>query len=106
MSDQNVETKPLHKGTAVSCVLSAIVHSLFFMLLLPNFPFIIRGFKDDVRIFPSSHLQIPLSKVSTYTALMITLYYIGSTIGCVLWGAVADKIGRKPTVIITLVCTQ
>ena len=47
-NQQTLENKPLHKGTAVSCVLSAIVHSLFFMLLLPNYPFIIRGFKDDV----------------------------------------------------------
>ena len=42
--------------------------------------------------------------VSTYVALMVTLYYIGSTIGCVMWGAIADRMGRKITVIITLVC--
>lgn len=43
--------------------------------------------------------------VSTYTAFMAAAFFLGSIVGSVLWGWIADQIGRKPAVIITLTCT-
>ena len=42
--------------------------------------------------------------VSYYVALMSTMFFFGSTIGCVCWGWVADRIGRKTTLLICLLC--
>ena len=42
------ENKPIHKGALVSCILVSIVCNLYAMLLAPNIPFIIRGYKDHV----------------------------------------------------------
>ena len=48
-SDLKPDHKPIHKGTITSCILVAIVHNRFSTVLMPNFPFIIRGYKDHVK---------------------------------------------------------
>ena len=42
--------------------------------------------------------------ISTYNALMTTTYFLGTIIGSIMWGWIADRIGRKTALIITLCC--
>ena len=42
--------------------------------------------------------------VSYYVALMSTMFFLGSTIGSVCWGWISDRIGRKVTLLICLLC--
>jgi singapore isolate B (sub-type 7) whole genome shotgun sequence assembly, scaffold_26 len=42
--------------------------------------------------------------ISTYNALLTTAYFLGTIIGSIMWGWIADRIGRKTALIITLCC--
>lgn len=97
-------SKPIHKGTLISTVIVSIVGAIHMSLIAPNLPFIIRGFQDKVILFSFHDLQIEESMVSYYVALISTMYFLGSTVGCVCWGWIADRLGRKVTIIACLLC--
>ena len=46
--------------------------------------------------------QIDEAMISTYNALMTTTYFLGTIVGSIMWGWIADRIGRKTALIITL----
>ncbi|KAK8816627.1 hypothetical protein WA538_002488 [Blastocystis sp. DL] len=92
MDTQLKNNKPLHMGTVISCIVVSIVWSLYNTMIGPNLPFIIRTYQD----------HIDEAMISTYNALLTTAYFLGTIIGSIMWGWIADRIGRKTALIITL----
>ena len=97
-------SKPIHKGTLIPIVIVSIVGAIHMNLIVPNLPFIIRGFQDKVILFSFHYLQIEESMVSYYVARISTMDFLGSTVGCVCWGWIEGRLGRKVTTIICLLC--
>ncbi|KAK8813727.1 hypothetical protein WA556_000299 [Blastocystis sp. ATCC 50177/Nand II] len=76
----------------MSCIALSIVWTMLTSMFMPNMPFILRSYKE--------HLDE--SVITTYTAIITAVFFIGQTFGGIMWGMLADRIGRKPALILTL----
>eukprot|EP00667_Euglena_gracilis_P007655 EG_transcript_7740 len=65
---------------------------LTFYLLMPLLPFIVQHLKPG----------IPLGEVGYYAGYLSSAPALGAMVGCPLWGAVSDTVGRRPVLLMGL----
>ena len=96
--------KGFHKGTLFSCMFLAFCWSMLAAVILPNTPFLIQYYLPTVYVFDSFYLQVDPTEIGTLTGVFTAANFTGIVFGSIIWGFIADKIGRKSSVIISLLC--
>ena len=91
-----------HIGTLLSCTLMSVNWSLFSAMIVPNMPFLVRMYYPDVSLFFVYDAQISPEKVGSLVGVLTAFYFVGQIPGSLFWGRLGDTIGRKTSIVITL----